>query len=121
MSRIVVVVTDTPDVSRTVSALRRFAALPVSEAASRIKARTPILEWDLFGNDHDEVAEKLRALMDEVPSSGAQIKLFELPERRAFRSVDEEKPQEISPATLRNILAAHDEGIAELEQREEGD
>lgn len=93
----------------------------MSEVVSRIRARLPLFEREIFGNEHDEVAEALRAIMDQLPRSGARVRFFEIPSDREFRSVDEEKRQEISSETLHNILAAHDLEIAETEQGDGGD
>src|SRR5512134_1804960 len=117
MSRIAMVVEEGPDLSRLAAVLRRLTGFALSEIVNRIKTRAPVIECELFGNDHDDIARILRELLQQLPSVGAEIRLFELPERHSFTSIEEEARQEISAQTLSNILASHDEEIA----RQRGD
>jgi len=111
------VVDQAPDLGHVAAVLRRTTALPLSEIVSRMKSQAPVIERELFGNDHDEIALILRELLQQLPGIGAKIRLFELPEGHSFTSVEEEARQEISAQTLVNILSSHDEEIA----RQRGD
>ena len=66
----------------------------------------PLVQWELFLNNHDEVAKKITALLDIQNEGLGDIRFYELMPDEAF----EDCPLatcEVTPSALRGILAKH--------------
>ena len=106
MSKIDIVLSDVPDTVRAVEVLRAIAPeTSIAEYRKRITSGSPVIERILFENDHDDVAAQLRALLSELPKTGARIRVFELRVHEKFKPDANLSAWEISPSTLLNILA----------------
>jgi hypothetical protein len=97
---IVMIVDDGGKSNEAIRLLKKTTDLGIGEIVTRLKERRPILEYPLFFNDHEEVAERLRDLVSNLPRLGVSFRLFELHEDVAFA---------LSPEGLRNILEMHEE------------
>jgi hypothetical protein len=110
MSKIVVIGRDVPSDRRAVAfaRIRRITGKAISEISRNLRLGEPLVVENLFLNDHDEVAERLRMLLRELPTIGVRLTLFELP---TGQDVDEMPPshEEIQIEILENILNAHDD------------
>jgi hypothetical protein len=105
MSKIVLVVSKTPDPMKTMAVLRRAApGVSVADLKQRLANGEPVLEASLFENDYPEVAARLRSLIRELPASGAELRLFELEPNEAFDKNADLSRWEIATDTLLNIL-----------------
>jgi hypothetical protein len=114
MSKIVVKVENVTQLGDVMPAIRKITGLGISEAKQRIESGRPLVEYLLYYNDHDEIAQRLRELMTVLPRSGARIRLFELDEGDEFESLPDASAYEISSDVLENILLRHE---SELERQ----
>lgn len=114
MSKIAITVDRPADVAKLVPALRRVTGMGVGEIKARIDEGRPVAEYVLFGNDHDEVARKLRDLSADLPALGARARVYELGEDDAFEEADL-ATNEIDLEILRNILQSHDREVTRQE------
>ncbi len=101
MSVIVMIVKDPADLNQVTMAVRRATGAGIGPVRQRLQAGQPIFEGELFTNDYDAQAHTLRRLLDEVPGTGARLKIYELPEEERFPSP---RQREISARVLQNIL-----------------
>jgi len=108
MSKIVVKVENMTRLGDVMPAIRKITGLGISDAKQRIESGRPLVEYTLFYNDHDEIAQRLRELMTELPQVGAKLRLFELEEGEEFESIPDASAYEISSDDLENILALHE-------------
>jgi len=111
MSKIVVKVEDVTRLADVIPAIRKITGLGISDVKQRIESGRPLVEYALFYNDHDEIAERLRELMAELPRHGAKLRLFELEEGEEFESMPNASKYEISPEAMENILLSHERGL----------
>jgi len=118
ISKIVVKVENVTRLVDVMPAIRKITGLGISEAKQRIESGQPLVEYALFYNDHDEIADRLRELMTELPRHGAKLRLFELKEEEEFESMPNASKYEISSDNLENILLMHERG---LERQMNGD
>jgi hypothetical protein len=105
MSKIAIVVTGAPDPARTIAALRRVApTISGADMKHRIAVGAPVIESLLFENDYPDVANRLREAVNELPRTGAALRLFELAPDEEFDPAADVTRWEISTETLLNIL-----------------
>jgi hypothetical protein len=108
MSKIVVKVENVTRLGDVMPAIRKITGLGISDAKQRIESGRPLVEYALFYNDHDEIAQRLRELMTELPKAGVKLRLFELDEGEEFESMPNASKYEISSDVLENILLRHE-------------
>jgi hypothetical protein len=120
MSKIVVKVENGTRLADVMPAIRKITGLGISDAKQRIESGRPLVEYLLFYNDHDEIAQRLRELMTVLPRSGARLQLFELDEGDEFESLPDASEYEISSDVLENILSSHERGL-ERQMNEDDD
>ncbi len=95
-TRIMVVVRDEPP-ARVLVNLHRILGLGLSEVRNRLRTGRPIVDVEMFGNDHDDVAKTLMAVLVELQDTDYTI----------HECVDTGTPSprnRITPEVLRNIL-----------------
>lgn len=90
-----------------VALIRTITGRGMADIIHCIRSGEPVSTEILYGNDHDEVAERLRSLTQGLPDLGASILVFEVgpaenPEAPRTR-------HEIGTDILRNILDSSDE------------
>lgn len=112
MSKIVVFLKpDSGSRAAVVAATRKHFDVGIKEIVDRLGAERPLVEVELFGNDHDEVAGRLAGLLDELEESKVPVILFELPEGQEFANRETHRSAVISREVLDNILQAADEEL----------
>ncbi len=121
MSKIVVKVENVTRLGDVMPAIRKITGLGISDAKQRIESGRPLVEYLLFYNDHDEIAQRLRELMTVLPRSGVRLRLFELDEGEEFESMPNASKYEISSDTLENILLTHERGIERFMDEDDDD
>lgn len=104
MSKIAVRVEDITDKTAVLSKLRHITGLGLGDLNQRLYAPVALVEYELFNNDHEEVAARLDQLMTEIPPTGATLRLYELPPEATFETYDNVATHEITVEILRNIL-----------------
>jgi hypothetical protein len=89
------------DDASVVAELRRLVpATPIAAIRDALATGTPLVERDLYGNDHDDAAALLLAVVDVLQRFGASISVNELDNgERSAESVD----------YLRSVIARHEE------------
>lgn len=105
MSKIVVVIRSETLAPQVLMALHRATGLPLSAVRSAATTGAPLIEVELFSNDHDGVARTLRAIVDTASSTDVALDLFELGRDENFISVRRAE-RRIDSTTLENILSA---------------
>jgi hypothetical protein len=111
MSKIIVKVETVTRLADVMPVIRKITGLGISEAKQRIESGRPLVEYALFYNDHDEIAQLLRELMTELPQVGVKLRLFDLDEGEEFDSLPNASAYEISSDVLENILSLHERGL----------
>jgi hypothetical protein len=82
--------------------------MSISDIRSRIEKRVPLVEWTMFMNDHDDVAQRLRDLATIEEDGEGTLGIFELMPDEDFSTCPRDICQ-ITVDVLRNILNSHDE------------
>jgi len=100
MPRIAVLVELGPDQAAAIAAVRRITGQSLAEIVERVAAQKPVVECLTDMNDHEEVSAQLRLLAEELPASGATVRLFELAPEEPFTTVEEKKQFEITKHEL---------------------
>ena len=109
MSTITLIIKDIHPSAEALSRIRQVTGQSFAEIQRRIQSGTALIEYVLFMNDHDEVADRLRGLLTVLSQVGADFRIFESDDNVAGRSLPEQG-DEIDAVTLENILAGHEEG-----------
>ena len=97
--RVVLVVHGAP-AAQALIGLHRALGLGLAEVRGLIRAGRPILDAELFGNDHDDVARVVEAVLGHLTDVGYAI----------HECIDGDAPSpsnEITVEMLRGILAGH--------------
>lgn len=102
MSKIVVTVKSVNGPARFISHVRRVTGMGVGDIRTRLDGRTPLIEWTLFMNDYDEVAQRLRDLMTVEERDEGALRFFELMPDERFSDCPPDR-REISVDVLQNI------------------
>lgn len=110
MSKIAVRVGLTGVAVGLIARLRPITGLAIAELRRRIGSADALADYTLFGNDHDEVATRLRVLVAALKSLGAPFSLYELDDNESLKDGDQARC-EIDDVTLENILRAHSEEV----------
>lgn len=100
MSKIWVYVDQTKISATVLMELHRILEEPIGVIKSRIETSAALATFALFYNDHDDVTQKLRAIIYNIPAAGANLRFFETPEEQTTCTASDE----ISGETLENIL-----------------
>jgi hypothetical protein len=108
MSKIVVKVENVTRLGDLMPTIRNITGLGISEAKQGIESGQPLVEFLLYYNDHDEIARRLRGLMNALPQLGARLRLFELDEGEEFEAPPNASAYEISSDVLKNILLLYE-------------
>src|SRR4051812_34110618 len=116
MSKIAVIMKETANESALASRIKRITALGLSTIIARLRGGGPIGEWVLFQNDHEDVANLLREMIEIQFRGEGLIRFFELEVDEPFK-LDTAERFEISADTLKNILDAHDRQQAKLDDQ----
>jgi len=114
MSKIVIKVENVQNKMETVACIRRITGIELREINKRLQLNEPIVEYVLFNNDHEEIEKLLRQLMEDVPSTGASLRFYELSPDETFTTCSNVAELEITTEILCNILHQHEEGLAKL-------
>jgi hypothetical protein len=95
--------------------MRKITGKSLEEIARGLNSGTPVAEYALFNNDHEDVSARLRSFLAELPSIGTTLKFFE---SVAGQNTEDRptKATEITPEILSNILNAHEEGLRRQQQ-----
>ncbi|MCC7542520.1 MAG: hypothetical protein IT379_40260 [Deltaproteobacteria bacterium] len=111
MSKIAIVLR--PDDARAASihAVHVVTGIPVGEVASRVTRGDPVVEYTLFHNEHEDVARRLRALVQVLATAGIEPDVYELSEGENVADVTNRSHVAITPQILLNILDAHEEAM----------
>lgn len=110
MSKIVFTVDGSVD-SGSLMELKQITSASINDIRRAIETGSPISEYALFYNNHDEVAQSLRNLVSFVSSHSMNASFFELEEDENLQDLSNPSDFEISSETLINILDQHDEGL----------
>lgn len=108
MSKIVVFIDAPHPPVALVRELRSATGQSVEQIRAALRSNVPIVERELFGNDHDDAARVLRETLMAGTRAHADVQLFELEPDEDFASVVPER-RRIDVSTLHNILKSWDE------------
>lgn len=111
MSKIAIVIRRHDARAATIRAVHVVTSIPVGEVASRVTRGDPVVEYTLFHNDHEDVARRLRALVQVLASAGIEPDVYELAEGENMADVTNRSHVAIRPQILLNILDAHEEAM----------
>lgn len=111
MSKIVIEVSDYKDLTGTISVIQKITKKGISEIKNNITAHRPVYEGALFYNDHDEVADKLIALVRDLAKINTQVAVYELDEDDDASDLSKYEDSLISPMIMLNIIQKHDDEI----------
>ena len=112
MSKIVVTVERVENRSEFLTHVRAITGVGLADISNRIGTGLPLVEYVLFLNNHEDVAQRLRSLV--ALETIAQLKIFELMPDENFAGCPREQC-EISTSVLLNILDAHEMQRRQLE------
>jgi hypothetical protein len=107
------IVEEVKDPTSFVADVRRITGMPIAAIRASVTGDGPLVEYLLFHNDHDEVADRLRQLL-RLEDTGVRFRIFGMQPDETFIT-HSAKFREITPVVLKNILDAHDEGLRQLE------
>ncbi|HEX9047476.1 MAG TPA: hypothetical protein VF988_10655 [Verrucomicrobiae bacterium] len=96
MSKISLSVVKFSDFMAVARCLRPITGQSIAKIREAVEDGSPLFQQELFYNDHDEVADRLRRILASFEESSITFEVFE----------DERL---ISATVLRNILTAHDQ------------
>jgi len=113
VSRILVESVPGTDVSRLVKVARKVLGHSLTELRRDLETSSRIGEFLLFGNDHDAVASRLRALLRALDAERLSYRLYELREDEPLAREARDEAA-LSSEELENLLQAH---AAELERQ----
>jgi hypothetical protein len=110
MSKIVVVARSVPKDRRfdAIARIREITGKAISEISRCLNSGEALVVEELFMNDHDEVAARLRRLVRELPALDVRFALSEVSTDYDGGELPE-GDDEISIEVLENILHAHEE------------
>jgi hypothetical protein len=108
MPKIVIMAKTVNDPPKFISHIKRVTGLRISDIQLRLHKHLPLVEWTLFMNDHDEIAQRLRDLLTLEDRSEGVFGIFELMPEEDFSQCSRDTC-EISAPILRNILDSYDE------------
>jgi hypothetical protein len=107
MSKIVVLAEST-DAKRLLPSLRGLTGRPMDQLNEALRSAQPFWEVIIFGNDHDQEANRLRAILREAAVQSVPLRIFELREGESFASCPQ-SACEISGEVLERILEQFEE------------
>ena len=115
MSKIVIIARNVHRRTEFLARLRRVTGLGLYDLAARVDAARPLVEVELFGNDHNATAGQLRGILAAQEHGEAEFQIFEL---RADETFDRDaggfpRKHAITPTTLANILDRFQDKTAE--------
>lgn len=113
MSKIVIRVKQTGDKRALLARIRQIVEMPLSEIVARVSVGRPLVEFRLFENDHEQVANWLKQFLSLETEAKGSIRFYELQPDEEF-GVCLSEDCEISNATLQNILDGYDDSRARL-------
>ncbi|RYZ25409.1 MAG: hypothetical protein EOP49_44665 [Sphingobacteriales bacterium] len=109
MSQIAIVVKGTEADAAALLKIKAVTGQSVQDIKTAIQEQKPVYTGVLFFNDHDEVAEKLKSLLDSLDKNGLGYSIYELEEGEDFANVaGQEQAYAITKETLLNILQTFD-------------
>jgi hypothetical protein len=107
MSKIVVFVDGSID-NASLMDVKRITSLSLSEIRQKISTEQPLVEYPLFYNNHEEVAEVLRGLISTFSSRSINARFFEVREEENVLEMDNRNLFQIPSQTVLNILNSAD-------------
>jgi len=116
MSKIIVVPKDVTNRSEFISRVRSVTKQGMAEILKCIDDKSPLVEWELFLNNHDDVAMNLKALLAIADDGVGELLLYELMPDEAFADCPVDQC-EITAEILRGILDKHDDERAQLDRQ----
>ncbi len=108
MSKIVVVTTGKGNLAWLAAGVRQVVAISLEELRRRVQPDSVLAEFILFGDDHHEVARKLRLIIAALERAGVTFRLYELGEKESFEELGQPERFEVSPARVESILQRHE-------------
>ena len=110
MSKIVITLENVAETSKAAFFVHKVVGTSLGKVRHQLQTGAPIAEYILFYNDHDEVAAKLRKLVEELPQYGLG-RFYELAENEESSGLVLSDPRELAPGTVLTILDQHDREI----------
>jgi hypothetical protein len=107
MSKIVVFVDNSVDNSSLMD-IKRLTNLPLSEVRQKISVEQPLVEYPLFYNNHEEVAQILRGLIHTFSSHSINARFFEIEEEENILEMENKSLFQIPSDIVLNILDSAD-------------
>jgi hypothetical protein len=116
MARIVATVDKVANKKQFVADVRQATDLPLSDITARLDTGSPLVDFMLFMNDHEEIARRLRDLIATQEQGNGVFRFFELQPEEDFETCPLEQC-EISASVLRNILDSHEATRSRLDEQ----
>lgn len=83
--------------------LKNISGKTPGEIKQAIRSGTPLFQVVIFGNDHAEVVNQMRGILDVLEEENLEYELFELEEEEAFVSREAEEMNGITREVFENI------------------
>ena len=97
--------------------IKRATALSLSDIRQAVNSGQPLINFLLFNNDHDEVAQKLRNLISILSSNSIETSLFELRESEDLDSINKDN-RKVSSDGILKLLSKRDRDMEAMEFEE---
>jgi hypothetical protein len=115
MTKIVVSLGDNMSIENHVLiAFQKITSLGLGQIKNSISSGVPIVEYDIFGSEHQDNADRLRKLVSLGRDNNITLKFYEMGDHESYESLENSEVFEIADSTLINIL---DEFENELERQ----
>ncbi|AGC41964.1 hypothetical protein MYSTI_00614 [Myxococcus stipitatus DSM 14675] len=111
MSKIVVVPRKGSDIARLARAVRQVLPMSLAEIQGRDES-SPLAEFTLFGNDHEEAVRCLNQLLGALAQQGIQSQMYELRPGEKLEDVTNRDELEVSEEQVESILLSHERELA---------
>jgi hypothetical protein len=112
MSKIIVTI-DSAISNNVLMDLKRVTDLSLAEIRQSIGSGRPLINFFLFNNDHDEIAQKLRSLISVLSSNSIESSLFELRDNEELDSINKDR-RRVPPEGILRLLAQRERDMEEV-------
>ncbi|MFY1826293.1 hypothetical protein ACN47A_10305 [Myxococcus fulvus] len=100
-----------------VKAARQVLQMSLADIRRRDES-SALAEFVLHGNDHPEVAQRLKGLLKALEQQGVRYRMYELAPEESLEDVVRREEVELSLEQVERLLQAHEDELAR--QRESG-
>ncbi len=112
MSKIAIVVNDLGgNAIGAIAGIRKITGLPLTEIKKLVGADRPMIDVQLFKNDHSSAARKLRDLISVLEINSVDYNLYELVLGEEYDHSRKSNYFALDAEKLENILISHDKEL----------